>query len=336
MNVVSFDVHMKFKKVRIFTNFPLVNTTMFLGRHIDEFTAQNIEIVFNKSGKADLVLVINAATSPRWAVVPNGRVIKVLQEPIISRSFRYLFTYHHSRIYDQVLTHSPVLDDPRQIKSVPLMGSFVDPTEVELDQIYKKQNNLSIIASTRASLPGHKLRLQFINKLLDHFPELDSHTFGRGRTRELSRKVDGLLDYRYSIAIENSRSASYVTEKFYDCILAGSVPLYYGAPNIADYFPVDSYIELPIEHVKDCFDIISGLTEDEYNRRIPSLIEARALIRDHYSIGALITNRVDEFRNSPNPKRKFVFLLRLDGLICLVQKIGITNFLYKLVHLRRT
>ncbi len=36
---------------------------------------------------------------------------------------------------------------------------------------------------------------------------------------------------------ENSLATDYVTEKLYDAFVAGCVPLYLGAPNIADLLP---------------------------------------------------------------------------------------------------
>lgn len=42
---------------------------------------------------------------------------------------------------------------------------------------------------------------------------------------------------KFTMAFENSASKDYVTEKFFQPILDGSVPVTYGAPNIADYAP---------------------------------------------------------------------------------------------------
>ena len=43
--------------------------------------------------------------------------------------------------------------------------------------------------------------------------------------------------YKFVIAFENSRANDYVTEKFYDPLLAGAVPIYLGAPNIETFAP---------------------------------------------------------------------------------------------------
>ena len=246
--------------VRIFTDFTITNTSELLGRSEDELAEHGIRIVFNRSGSADLVLVLNKVTTPRWARVPRGNLIKVLQEPLIRNPVSHLFTYWHSRVYDQILTHTPNSKDSRQINFLPCTGSFVDPSVINEQPFEQKTEMLSIVSSSLTKFPGHKLRFQFINRLLKEFPELDSHTYGRGRQRELQYKIDGLRNYRYSIAIENSCIPSYITEKFYDCIIAGCVPVYFGAPNIDEYFPVDSYIALPVHDFYKCIQIVSELS----------------------------------------------------------------------------
>jgi mannosyltransferase OCH1-like enzyme len=52
-------------------------------------------------------------------------------------------------------------------------------------------------------------------------------------------KLDTQAHYRFSLAFENAIARDYVTEKFYDPLLAGSVPVYLGAPNIEDFAPGD-------------------------------------------------------------------------------------------------
>jgi tryptophanyl-tRNA synthetase len=42
--------------------------------------------------------------------------------------------------------------------------------------------------------------------------------------------------------MENSNEYDYVTEKVYDALAAGCVPIYYGAPNIGNYIPAASSI----------------------------------------------------------------------------------------------
>ena len=63
----------------------------------------------------------------------------------------------------------------------------------------------------------------------------------RGRTDD---KLATLGQYRFAICYENARNyAGYITEKLFDCLLAGTVPVYWGAPNIAQWVPPGCFID---------------------------------------------------------------------------------------------
>jgi hypothetical protein len=57
-------------------------------------------------------------------------------------------------------------------------------------------------------------------------------------------KIETLSKYNFCLCLENSPMEGYITEKIFDCFYAGTIPLYLGAPDIADYINPDSYIDL--------------------------------------------------------------------------------------------
>jgi hypothetical protein len=75
---------------------------------------------------------------------------------------------------------------------------------------------------------------------------IDVHSYGkmfRNRTLEhdsgARSKLETIARYKFTIALENTAAQDYVTEKFFDPLLAGSVPVYLGAPNIDAFAPGD-------------------------------------------------------------------------------------------------
>lgn len=58
-----------------------------------------------------------------------------------------------------------------------------------------------------------------------------------GPDRGRESKLDTIARYPFTLAFENSIAEDYVTEKFFDPLVAGSVPVYLGAPNVADFAP---------------------------------------------------------------------------------------------------
>lgn len=71
--------------------------------------------------------------------------------------------------------------------------------------------------------------------------------FRSGRPSYVGRvnsKKDVLQNYKFAIAYENAAGhAGYITEKIFDCMFAGCIPIYHGAPNIRDYIPRDCFID---------------------------------------------------------------------------------------------
>lgn len=81
-------------------------------------------------------------------------------------------------------------------------------------------------------------------------------------------KLQVYSKYKFVIAFESFICLDYVTEKFYDPLIAGSVPIYMGAPNIEDLIPGDNcYINVRdykspkelADYLKRCFQ-----DNDEY------------------------------------------------------------------------
>lgn len=56
-------------------------------------------------------------------------------------------------------------------------------------------------------------------------------------------KHELLSRYKFTIAYENTAYPGYVTEKVIDAMVAGSVPVYMGAPDIVEQLPVEAFID---------------------------------------------------------------------------------------------
>jgi len=61
----------------------------------------------------------------------------------------------------------------------------------------------------------------------------------------IDRKHWVLSRYKYSLCFENDLAApGYITEKIFDCLISGTIPVYLGAGNIEQYIPKDCYIDM--------------------------------------------------------------------------------------------
>lgn len=59
-----------------------------------------------------------------------------------------------------------------------------------------------------------------------------------------SSKWEVLSKYRFSLCFENMPMTGYVTEKIFDCLYAGTVPVYWGAPDIENLIPAGAYVDM--------------------------------------------------------------------------------------------
>nr|ADD95737.1 hypothetical protein [uncultured organism MedDCM-OCT-S04-C2] len=79
-----------------------------------------------------------------------------------------------------------------------------------------------------------------------------------------SRKIRILSNYKFYFAFENSQVEDYVSEKIFESLLAGTVPIYRGANGIAKFMPDSrSYIDANKMSPKEVADLVMSLSNDE-------------------------------------------------------------------------
>jgi len=76
--------------------------------------------------------------------------------------------------------------------------------------------------------------------------------------------VQKYRSYRFAICFENSRIPGYVTEKIVSAMLAGCIPIYYGAPDIATFFNPKSFVNVAhYRNFDEAADFVQNLDQDE-------------------------------------------------------------------------
>jgi hypothetical protein len=77
-------------------------------------------------------------------------------------------------------------------------------------------------------------------------------------------KLETISNYQFSICFENMIWPGYMTEKIIDCFVAGTIPLYLGAPDIETIIPKEAFIDMrnfsSFEQVENYLNLI---TKDE-------------------------------------------------------------------------
>jgi len=138
---------------------------------------------------------------------------------------------------------------------------------------------------------------------IKEYNHLEIDFFGKG-TNFLEDKWDGIAPYKYSIAIENSSIDDYWTEKISDVFLAYSLPFYFGCTNIDKYFPKESYIWIDISNPKKALDTMrEAIENNEYEKRLEFIKEARELVLDKYNLFPFIVEFIKTLPYQNTKKR---------------------------------
>lgn len=234
--------------------------------------------------QCDIAIVLNQLHQTQRLSHRKGFLWKLVGEPYVPNLTDYAVS--HDEQFDRIYCPGIGATDSRVVSSPPILPWLVkrDFDELLQSNVPPKEAPISAVASTKGFYPGHKTRLEVIDTLTNAGVEFD--LFGRGREREVDDKWDALAPYYFSIAIENSSQPDYFTEKIIDCFLTYTVPVYFGAPNISEYFPKDSYVSLPIDDAGAMIRALENLSmnaESEWKRRLPALQVARDRALRKYS-----------------------------------------------------
>ena len=285
------------KTVRVFTNYETSSDQFSENFPSSSLQQSEYELHLNESGPADLALVLGHARPGMWVKDCPLGIYKLIQDPPQPGLFGR-FTRFAPSWADETLTPFPAATYPsRNISKHPAIYNWhlgISYDEVVSLDSSQKTLDISCIASTKQDLPGHSKRFEFVQEIEQSNLAID--VFGRGRAKPLPKgKLDGLLPYRYSIAIENTMHDDYFTEKVMDCWLAGTVPIYYGALNLEEYFPKDSFIRLNHLDYEDFAKRVKAgeFSSEAFERRRAAVVQAREIVIEKFSMHALVASTLE-------------------------------------------
>jgi len=222
------------------------------------------------------VLVVFNSLSNKLALNEAKRVVGFIMEPSWSNNWdKALTTY-----CDTVVSHTPSIIGKAKIIDHPSLLLHHMPEDIEYFTTSQFQKTKKISFVVRNGYFGTDL-YNFRNNLARRLilDNIDVDIFGYGWQPhknvkgEVSNKKDALEHYMFSICIENSAENNYITEKFHDCILCNTVPIYLGCPNVNEIYNPNGFISLDknnaIEQIKNILQhtsyeaFTSGLQENK-------------------------------------------------------------------------
>jgi hypothetical protein len=216
--------------------------------------------------------------------IPKNSIFIQVEPNTVYKSFQIdsrLFIRSFHTKYKYILTY-----DDELLRTIPNAICYVYGTSwIKPDEccILPKEYKISSITGTKNYGPGHSLRVDLFARQTEFPLPHTAFRSGRGSPPSIhSGPVLGdsklpLFDgFQFALVIENSRQHNYFTEKLCDCLITKTIPVYYGCPNIDEYFDTRGWVILDSESVDDALRKMKILTPEWYSTHMAT-VEANAI-----------------------------------------------------------
>src|ERR1035437_6143317 len=175
---------------------------------------------------------------------------------------------NNTHLFDYVFTHNEKLLKEDRIKSV--LFPF-GTTWIKDYKFPEKKFEVSTLISCRWLIPGHDLRKKLWYKqkriiVPTNFYLSSKHIEGIENFTNspfIEESKSPLFDSQFHIVIENAKKYNWFTEKIIDCLITKTVPIYWGCPNIGDWFNLKGFFI--VDNLADIFNFSNSLTSETYN-----------------------------------------------------------------------
>ncbi len=260
----------------------IFKTDVFFNRLKEEFLKRGYDLStqdINPIYESDIVLYVNA-----WAPLPpenhkDKSYVWFLETPPVIHSL-YKKEKHH--LFKKIFTYDKDLVDNEKYHYMQLTYSFDPWEDVDLKQktvlamqvarnhyysnrfLYHERRNL-----VKWFVENHPEDFEFYGEYWGPYkskinPESRAD-FDRCNKGYTPNKKDTVKKARFVFAYENCLSDNYVSEKIWDVMNAGSVPIYLGADSIETYVPKECFInKKDFDTYKKLYDYIKNMSDERY------------------------------------------------------------------------
>lgn len=222
-------------------------------RHIEyvrgQWTWDGITVFTDRQIFLPSVMDVRSPVKIAWLIEPRGlRPHYYDQIPGVEDLFDLILTY------DQKL-----LARGSKYAFVPGGGVWIPDREWGMR---RKSKLCSFLIGNKMATEGHRFRHEVADEVafgVDFYGVL-----GKSTTYGPDTKLEVLRDYAFSIVIENTCEPNYFDEWLLDCLSVGTIPLYWGCPNIGEFFACGGI--LPFASAAHCRTLVESLSWDLYER----------------------------------------------------------------------
>ena len=195
--------------------------------------------------------------------------ITVPPSDIYKNRFHKIFTYHQSSTNGQNVIYTPIPYTYHRI-----LKNYDLKSKQYLVSLVGKYSEYHHYRLRRDSivwfLKNHPNDIRFFGhdwqNILKYLSDAEQEKFKIQYGGYISDKFEEISKSKFVLAYENFRFNDYITEKIYDVMAAGSVPIYSGAPNIREHIPQSCFIDFhAFQSYEELYDFLVNMSDDTYN-----------------------------------------------------------------------
>ncbi len=181
------------------------------------------------------------------------------------------------KYFDTILTWNDDFVDNR--KYFKLYYPQTDPPYYGIELPFEQKKLITMIVANKMYPHPQQLyseRRRAISFFEENVPEaFDLYGYGwdysvKSYRGTVSSKEEVFARYKFAVCYENTRHIrGYVTEKIFDCMRGGCVPVYWGADNITDYIPANTFIDRRnFSDYQELLNFLLSMDKDTYYQYI--------------------------------------------------------------------
>lgn len=177
----------------------------------------------------------------------------------------------------------------------PFGVTWLDEEYINNSHTINKNYQVSFLCGAKKRIEGHFLRHRLYDRkdeilipkqwhytLNDYDPDNGNHKIIKYENQCPGVEKKKLWNDMFSICIENSSNNGYFTEKILDAFLSYTIPIYWGCPDIGNYFNIDGVILCKDEN--EIIEKTNKLTSEYYNSRLDVMKQNFELAREYANI----------------------------------------------------
>jgi hypothetical protein len=224
------------------------------------------------------------------------KILYILEPPEIIPQFTQM-AINMQNDFDFIFTHN---EDILKACKNSVLFEFGTTWIKENYSFPEKKFEISTLVGGKLMAPGHHLRQKLWykqDKIINPTNFFLSGNMNQGienfrNNQILGKEKEPLFNSQFHIVIENTKRNNWFTEKLIDCLYTKTIPIYYGSPNIGDYFDLGGMFI--VDSVNDIVEVCNSLKENTYNQMKEKIEKNYELSKKFISIEDRLKTKIKE------------------------------------------